>query len=258
MDPSASSTATGSATSGVKRRGRPLGNRNKPKVPARWAPGVGGPLHIRAPPHSAANRAAPVTSIALTLWGPAPGDALNTPSPVAAATLSPRPTGSINRALREVEATLGPLPPPVDDPGPQEVAPPATRVVATPRRLAAEMLGPLIALGSRFLELLVVVEAWSFISLRLPDAVRRVIYAPAPPLTSSSERAALPPSLGVGGHSPWATVSASVTTSSSASSWRRWRPRCGSSPPVVSAAPSPSLRQSKGAALLRRSSREES
>jgi hypothetical protein len=28
------------------------------------------------------------------------------------------------------------------------------------------------------LELLVVVEAWSFISLWLPDAVRRVIYAP--------------------------------------------------------------------------------
>jgi hypothetical protein len=40
------------------------------------------------------------------------------------------------------------------------------------------MLGPLIVLGSRFLALLVVIEAWSFISLRLPDAVRRVIYAP--------------------------------------------------------------------------------
>jgi hypothetical protein len=40
------------------------------------------------------------------------------------------------------------------------------------------MLGPLVALGSRFLELLVVVNAWSFVSLRLPDAVRRVIYAP--------------------------------------------------------------------------------
>jgi hypothetical protein len=40
------------------------------------------------------------------------------------------------------------------------------------------MLGPLIAPGSRFLELLVVVEAWSFISPRLPDAVQRVIYAP--------------------------------------------------------------------------------
>jgi hypothetical protein len=40
------------------------------------------------------------------------------------------------------------------------------------------MLGPLIALGSHFLELLVTVDAWSFVSLRLPDAVRRVIYAP--------------------------------------------------------------------------------
>jgi hypothetical protein len=40
------------------------------------------------------------------------------------------------------------------------------------------MLGPLIAPGSRFLELLVVIEAWSFITLRLPDAVRRAIYAP--------------------------------------------------------------------------------
>jgi hypothetical protein len=44
--------------------------------------------------------------------------------------------------------------------------------------MAAEMLGPLIAPGSRFLELLDVVEASSFISLRLPNAVRRVIYAP--------------------------------------------------------------------------------
>jgi hypothetical protein len=40
------------------------------------------------------------------------------------------------------------------------------------------MLGPLIAPGSRFLEFLVVVNVWSFDSLRLPDAVRRVIYAP--------------------------------------------------------------------------------
>jgi hypothetical protein len=40
------------------------------------------------------------------------------------------------------------------------------------------MLGPLIAPASRFLELLVVVGAWSFNSLRLPDAVRRVVYAP--------------------------------------------------------------------------------
>jgi hypothetical protein len=40
------------------------------------------------------------------------------------------------------------------------------------------MLGPLIVLGSCFLELLVIIEAWSFISLRLPNVVRRVIYAP--------------------------------------------------------------------------------
>jgi hypothetical protein len=91
---------------------------------------------------------------------------------------APRPAGSIDRALREVEAALGPLPSVADALGPQEVAPPATRVAATPRRLAAEMLGPLIAPGSRFLELLVFVEAWSFITLRLPDAVRRSIHAP--------------------------------------------------------------------------------
>jgi hypothetical protein len=40
------------------------------------------------------------------------------------------------------------------------------------------MLGPLIAPGSRFLELLVVIDVWSFNSLRLPDVVRRVVYAP--------------------------------------------------------------------------------
>jgi hypothetical protein len=40
------------------------------------------------------------------------------------------------------------------------------------------MLGPLITWGSHFLELLIVVDLWSFDSLWLPDAVRRVIYAP--------------------------------------------------------------------------------
>jgi hypothetical protein len=77
--------------------------------PSRWAPGAGGPLRIRAPPHNAANCAAPGTSIALTLRGPAPGGALNTLSLVAAATLAPRPARSIDRVLREVEAALGPL-----------------------------------------------------------------------------------------------------------------------------------------------------
>jgi hypothetical protein len=102
---------------------------------------------------------------------------MNAPSLVAA-TPAPRAPGSIDRVLREVDASLGPLPSAADDPGPQEAAPSATRVVATPLRLAAEMLGPLIAPGSHFLELLVTIDAWSFISLRLPDAVRRVIYAP--------------------------------------------------------------------------------
>jgi hypothetical protein len=80
--------------------------------------------------------------------------------------------------LREVEAALGPLPPLADTLGPQEVAPPANEVVATPRRQAAELLGPLIAPGSHFLELLIVFDVLSFDSLWLPNAVRRVIYAP--------------------------------------------------------------------------------
>jgi hypothetical protein len=53
-------------------------------------------------------------------------------------------------------------------------------VVATPRHLAAALLGPLIAPGSRFLELLVVVDAPGFNSLRLPDAIRRAIHAHGP------------------------------------------------------------------------------
>jgi hypothetical protein len=40
------------------------------------------------------------------------------------------------------------------------------------------MLGPLISPGYRFLELLVFIDAPGFNSLRLPDAVRRVVYAP--------------------------------------------------------------------------------
>jgi hypothetical protein len=43
--------------------------------------------------------------------------------------------------------------------------------------LAAAILGPLIAPRSCFLELLVVVNLWSFDSLWLPDVVRMVIYA---------------------------------------------------------------------------------
>jgi hypothetical protein len=100
MDPSASSAATGSS-SGAKRRGRPPGSRNRAKIPARWTPGAGGPLRIGAPRLDEANRAAPGTSNALSLRGPAPGGALNAPSPMAAAP-APRSPGSIDWVLREV------------------------------------------------------------------------------------------------------------------------------------------------------------
>jgi hypothetical protein len=40
------------------------------------------------------------------------------------------------------------------------------------------MLGPLVAPGSHFLELLAIVNVPGFNSLRLPHAVRRVVYAP--------------------------------------------------------------------------------
>jgi hypothetical protein len=53
-----------------------------------------------------------------------------------------------------------------------------TNVVTNSCRLAAAALGPLIAPGSHFLELLVVVQDGSFITLRLPDAIRRVLSAP--------------------------------------------------------------------------------
>jgi hypothetical protein len=56
--------------------------------------------------------------MALTLRGPTPGGALNAPSPLVAAMLAPRSAGSIDRALREAEATLGPLPSVADAPVP--------------------------------------------------------------------------------------------------------------------------------------------
>jgi hypothetical protein len=76
-----------------------------------------------------------------------------------AAAPAPRSSGSIDRVLREVEATLGPLPPAADGPGQEKVAPPMIGVVATPRPLAAAMLGPLVTPGSRFLELLIIIDA---------------------------------------------------------------------------------------------------
>jgi hypothetical protein len=159
MDPSASSAAAGSSSYGAKRRGCPPSSRNKPKVPALWAPRVRGPLRIGAPMQGAENRVASGTSMALIFRGPTLGGALNTPSPLVAVMLASRSAGSIDRALREAEAALGPLPPVANASVPQRVAPFATVVVATPYRLAAAALGPLIVPGSRFLELLIIIEA---------------------------------------------------------------------------------------------------
>jgi hypothetical protein len=85
---------------------RPVDARSR-RPPAHWGAAVG-----------RCNHAAPGTSIALTLRGPTLGGALNAPSPVATTTQAPRPAGSIDRALREVEAALGPLPPVADASGP--------------------------------------------------------------------------------------------------------------------------------------------
>jgi hypothetical protein len=130
-------------------------------------PSAGGPLRIGAPRQDEANHAATGAFGALTLRGPAPGGALNSPSPLAAAP-APRASGSIDRALWEVTAALGPPPTAADLP-----APSANGVVATPRHLAVAMFGPLIGPGSRFLVLLVVIDAPGFSSLRLPNAVWR-------------------------------------------------------------------------------------
>jgi hypothetical protein len=46
--------------------------------------------------------------------------------------------------------------------------------------LAVALLGPLIAPGSCFLELLIVIDAPGFNSLRLPDAIWRAIHAHGP------------------------------------------------------------------------------
>jgi hypothetical protein len=65
--------------------------------------------------------------------------------------------GSIDQALRESGAILGPLLLVADAPVPPEAAPFATGVVATPRRLAAAAQGPLIAPESHFSELLIII-----------------------------------------------------------------------------------------------------
>jgi hypothetical protein len=100
------------------------------------------------------------------------------------------------------------------------------------------MLGPLIAPASRFLELLIAVDLQSFNTLRLTDAVRRVVYAPGAAAGEIALGEQSRPDLvwpvdillGAGGNtvlsgrwrpSPLAIASASATTSSSTSSWGR-------------------------------------
>jgi hypothetical protein len=92
--------------------------------------------------------------------------------------LAPRSTGSIDWVLREASAILAPLLLAVEAAAPPEVASVATGLVATPRHLAGAALGPLIALGSHFLELFVVIQAWSFTTLRFPKAICRVLSTP--------------------------------------------------------------------------------
>jgi hypothetical protein len=76
MDPSASCATAGSSGAEKKRRGHPLGNRNKPKVPGVGAPGARGPLRIGTLARGVENHTALGTSGPLTLQGPAPGGAL--------------------------------------------------------------------------------------------------------------------------------------------------------------------------------------
>jgi hypothetical protein len=130
-------------------------------------------------------------------------------------------------------------------------------------------------LGSHFLELLVVFQDWSFTTLRLPEAIRRVLSAPG---LSVGEVVLVEQSrpeliwlvdviLDVGGNAVLCRR------------WRafalghhlhvgdrlifrfrlgRWRPRCVSSTPMASAAPTPfPQRWSEEVAPPRRSSGEE-
>jgi hypothetical protein len=109
MDPSASSAAAESSSAEAKHRGRPLGSRNKLKVPAIGVPGAGGPLRIGAPAQGMENLAAPGTSRALTLRGPAPGGALAAPSPLVSAMPAPCSAGSIDRRTRRQGPSWAPF-----------------------------------------------------------------------------------------------------------------------------------------------------
>jgi hypothetical protein len=159
-----------------------------------------------------------------------------------------RSAGSIDQVLWEAEAILGPFPPAAEAPVPPEAAPFMTGVVATPRRLAAVALGPLIALGSHFLELLVVVQDWSFTTLRLPKAIRRAISAPGLSvgevvLVEQSRPELIWPVdiiLGVGGNAVLSECLRAFALSDHLVfpfKLGRWKPRCGSLLPMASTAP---------------------
>jgi hypothetical protein len=96
-----------------------------------------------------------------------------------------RPMGSIDWVLREASAALGPLLPAIGAAAPPEVVLFTIGLVVTPCFLATMALGPLVPPGSHFLELLVNIHAWSFITLQLPEAIRRVLSTQASPLARS-------------------------------------------------------------------------
>jgi hypothetical protein len=127
-------------------------------------------------------------------------------------------------------------------------------------------LGPLIAPGSHFLELLVVVEYWSFTTLRLPDVVQRVIsvlglsVGEVVLVEQSMPELIWPVDiiLSAGGNVVLSGCWTAFALGHRLCVGNRliihfklgnWRPRCGSSPPQPSTAPTPSPRRwSKGAA----------
>jgi hypothetical protein len=132
----------------------PPGSRNKPKVPAVGVAEARGTLCLVVPARRKENRAAPRASTTLILWGLAPSGAM--------AALSPwwhqcRPPSHREHRSGAQEG--------IGRPGPPSAgcgSRVATRGGALhdqsgrdPRRLAAVALGPLVALGSHFLEFLV-------------------------------------------------------------------------------------------------------
>jgi hypothetical protein len=101
MDPSSSSGAVGSTATWKKCWGRPLGSKNKPKLPAIGAPRAGGPPCIGAPVQGGETHAAPRASSALILRDPAQRGAMAALSPLTATMPPPESAGTIDRALRE-------------------------------------------------------------------------------------------------------------------------------------------------------------